>query len=315
MFLKATEVRLANAKAKLEVNKKFYDNSKEMEGFKSNPECLKAMRDVLVESQKSHVVWSKVAVKIAKENVNIAKKRGPVFAEITKNYIGFDRNIGNTDNAKTEDSASVERFKTNKENEKCVRLFDSQVEAIEIFLKYFEQNLEVIEKKFKMGTFDMDVDEPDLEKELEKIDSSLLESEKKLTKAKVELAKACLKSAKAGNVAFEEIAKILPKNSIYVLENIFTVKTIDDYDGLIKFTKDVIKYSKDKVRKSQDELKSLRAYIKDVENNAKSNVEAIDILKYRLKVVEMQVNNLELNVKRGEVFLKILNQERKRGKL
>ncbi|MDR1244594.1 MAG: hypothetical protein LBJ98_01280 [Endomicrobium sp.] len=243
------------------------------------------------------------------------KRGGPVFAEITKNYIGFDRNIGNTDNAKTEDSASVERFKTNKENEKCVRLFDSQVEAIEIFLKYFEQNLEGIEKKFKMGTSYMDVDEPDLEKELEKIDSSLLESEKKLAKAKVELAKACLKSAKAGNVAFEEIAKILPKNSIYVLENIFTVKTIDDYDGLIKFTKDVIKYSKDKVRKSQDELKSLRAYIKDVENSAKSNVEAIDILKYRLKVVEMQVNNLELNVKRGEVFLKILNQGRKRGKL
>ncbi|MDR1244595.1 MAG: hypothetical protein LBJ98_01285 [Endomicrobium sp.] len=83
MFLKATEVRLANAKAKLEVNKKFYDNSKEMEGFKSNPERLKAMRDVLVESQKSHVVWSKVAVKIAKENVNIAKKRGSSFC---RNY-------------------------------------------------------------------------------------------------------------------------------------------------------------------------------------------------------------------------------------
>jgi len=54
------------------------------------------------------------------------------------------------------------------------------------------------------------------------------------------------------------------------------------------FYKKIIKFSKDELKNSKNKTKSLQSYIKKVENNAKSNIEIIDVLKAELKVSEIQ---------------------------
>jgi hypothetical protein len=312
IFLKASEVRLVGNKEVLELNKKIVATSSSLP-----PEHLKAFEDMLVGRTKSRIIKYENAVKIAKEHVKLAKIHVPVFAEIAKNYTGLGGNINDNDNAKAEDNANTRTIEINKENERYARLFNSQVEAIEIFLKYFEQRLGLIsdalkykyeklskEEKSKTETADIYTDEA----ELEKVELKILESEFKLAEAEIELVQACLKAATAYNIVFEEIAKILPKSS--TSKNFVAVKGYDS-DSFIKIGKRSLKVVKDVLRKTQYELKSLQAYVKDVETNAKSNTETIDVLKFRLKVVERQVNNNILYVKKVEIPLKLLIKEAK----
>ena len=316
MFLKTNEVRLVCNKTVLELNKKIVATCT---SSTFSPEYLKAFEEMLVGRTKSRIIKYENAVKVAKEHVKLAKSHVPVFAEIAKNYTGLggDINDNENNNAKAEDTVTAETIEINKENERCTRLFDSQVEAIEIFLKYFERRVGLIsdalkyrngklskEEKSKAETADIDADEV----ELEKVELKILESEFKLAEAEVKLVQVCLKAAKSYNIVFEEIAKILPKTSMP--ENSTTVKSYD-YDSLIKIGKRGLKLAKDVLRKSQDELKSLQVYVKDIENNAKNNTETIDVLKFRLKVVERQVDNNILYVKKAELPLKLLIKEAK----
>jgi hypothetical protein len=320
MFFKTNEVRLVGNKAVLELNKKIVATCT---SCPFSPEYLKAFEEMLVERTKSRIIKYEDTVKVAKEHVKLAKARVPVFAEIAKIYTGLGGNINNNENnnAKAEDTVTAKTIEINKENERCARLFDSQVEAIEIFLKYFERRVGLIsdalkyryeqlskEEKSKTETANIDIDEV----ELEKIELNILESEFKLAEEEVEFVHACLKAAKSYNIVFEEIAKILPKT--FIPEKIATVKGYD-YDGFIKIGKHGLKLAKNVLRKSQDELKSLQVYVKDIENNAKSNTETIDVLKFRLKVVERQVDNNILYVKKAELPLKLLIKEAKKFNL
>jgi hypothetical protein len=144
IFLKASEVRLVGNKEVLELNKKIVATSSSLP-----PEHLKAFEDMLVGRTKSRIIKYENAVKIAKEHVKLAKIHVPVFAEIAKNYTGLGGNINDNDNAKAEDNANTRTIEINKENERYARLFNSQVEAIEIFLKYFEQRLGLISDALK----------------------------------------------------------------------------------------------------------------------------------------------------------------------
>jgi chromosome segregation protein len=320
MFLEILEDSLKIGEESLEQSKrslKFKEvNSKNLP--ENNPDLE------IFELKNKFIVKCKKAIRIAKEHIKGAKEHDILFDEIAKNYVSINE-------IRIESKKNINARPVNinaiNETEKFTNIFESQVEAIEIFIKYFEQRLKsektefeflksFREKQSKIGMKRADT----ILNDLGQLDVRILAIGVKLAEAKIDFAKGCLKSAKAGNIAFEELANILPKRHISNIE--IDIDRIDInkrdvmFDSIIiKFSKREIKFLKEKLKTFQNEFKALVSKIKNLERDAKTSPELINVLKAESKVIEMQVDINKLYLKQAESNLKFFIERQKEVEL
>ncbi|MDR2351521.1 MAG: hypothetical protein LBD56_02425 [Endomicrobium sp.] len=319
--VRVAKIVLETLKATLKLAETSLEQSKMILKFKEvNSKNLLANDPDLeiFELKNKFIVKCKKAIRIAKEHIKGAKEHGILFDEIAKNYVSINEIY----------IESKKNINAINETEKFINVFESQVEAVEIFFRYFEQRLESEKtefeflKSFKQKQSKIGMKRADtILSDLGQIDVRILAIRVKLAEAKIDFAKVCLKSAKAGNIAFEELAKILPKRRVSNIK----IDNIDHIDinkrdamfdnVIIKFAKREIKFLKEELKTSQNEFKSLVSKVKNFESDAKTDPEMINVLKAESKVIEMQVDINKLCLKQTESNLKFFIERQKEVKL